>query len=103
MLENVSTRDLFDELSKRKDGRAYIECVVAGLKMQQCAKSAQEKAGQKILDHMEEYFKEQANFYKERSGENWWEAMKQDNIEYGAMEDDTLAPLVFDFMSLSVG
>ena len=103
MLENVSTRDLFDELAKRKDGRAYIECIVAGLKMQECAKNAQAKAGKKILDHLQEYFKEQAKFYKERSGENWWEAMKQDDIEHYALEDETLAPLVYDFMQLSVG
>lgn len=102
MLKNVSTADLFNELANRKDGRAYIECVVAGLKMQESAKTAQEKAGQKILYHLVEYFNEQADFYKERYGVTWWEAMQQDSVESVALEDSRLIPLVYEYMSLSV-
>ena len=101
-LKDISTADLMTELSSRKDGRAYIECVVAGLKMQECAKSAREKAGEKILEFMREYFAGQQEYYQERFRENWWEAMKQDEIEHYLLEDKDLAKLVFEYMTLTL-
>lgn len=101
-LKEISTADLFQELANRPDGRAYIECVVAGLKMQNCAKSIQEKVGENILEFMQEYFARQQEYYQERFRENWWEAMKQDEIEHYLLEDKDLAKLVFEYMALTL-
>lgn len=102
-LKEISTSDLFSELVSRDDGRAYIDLEKANLNFQECFVKAQEKAGQKILDFMKDYFKEQQEFYKNRYGADFWEAMKQDNVEYSLLEDKRLAPLVFNYMSHFVG
>lgn len=102
MLEEVKSIDLFNELMKRADGRALIELKQAQDKMLDAAIEAHDKAGQKLLDYLDEYFAEQAEFYQDRYGTTWWEAMKQD-APSGVVEDEKFKKLLYDFMELSVG
>lgn len=101
-LSKVSTRELFEELTDRKDGKVYLECVIAGLKLQNCAKESREKAGKALLDYITGEFEEIARDYREAWGEGWWEAMKQDCV-WQLDHTPSLDKLLFEYMNNTVG
>lgn len=98
-LKDVSTGDLFDEIASRKDGRAYIECVVAGLKMQECAKNAQSRAAQGIIDAINGYFKDIKADYTD-GFPNYVEAMRQNNEHAACAESDSVVKAIEKYMEL---
>ena len=101
-LKEISPAELYEALERKDDGKTFVELVKAKAMLQETVLSAQEKAGQKILEFMREYFAEKQEYYQERFRENWWEAMKQDEIEHYLLEDKDLAKLVFEYMTLTL-
>lgn len=97
-LKEVTTQDLMNELASRKDGRAYIECVVAGLKMQEVAKNSKEKAGRQILDFIEREIEDFVRVYKADYKEDYWEFMQKDDVEGLILENRQLADLIYNYM-----
>lgn len=103
-LTNISTQELFTELAKRKDGKAYLDLAYSKQQMEKAAEDAQEKKGQQILDFMMECFENQAEFYQDRYPYTWDEALRGD-AEYIVgylLEDKELKKLVLEYMDLTV-
>lgn len=103
-LTNISTQELFTELAKRKDGRAYLDLAYSKQQMEKAAEDAQERKGQQILDFMMEFFDNQAEFFQDRYPYTWDEAFRGDAecIVESLLEDEKLKKLVLEYMDLTV-
>lgn len=99
-LKKISPAELYEALEQKDDGKTFVELVNAKAKMQEVLLSAQQKAGQKILDTIADFLIEESKWYKEEFGENWYEAMKKDKIWQAALEDDHLPDLIYNYMDL---
>lgn len=104
-LTNVTTQELFTELAKRKDGRAYLDLAYSKQQMEKTAQDAQERKGQEILDFLIEEFCHQAEFYQDEFPYTWEEAINQeeDAIVDNALEDKDFKNLIHEFFDLTVG
>ena len=97
-LKEITTQALMEELASRKDGRAYIECVVAGLKMQEVAKNSKEKAARLIIEFIEKEIDDFVAIYKKDYKDHYWEVMQEDKVAATISENKKLADLIYNYM-----
>ena len=100
-LKKISPAELYEALERKDDGKTFVELVKAKAKLQETVLSAQEKAGQKILDYIKGEFTEIARDYKEEWGERWFEAIKRD-CAWELDHTPTLDKLLFEYLNLIV-
>lgn len=98
-LKEISTTDLFQEIASRKDGRAYLECVVAGLKLQECAKKAKDKAAEGIITAIDNYFNEIKADYEDEMP-NYVEGMRSNHEHVACGEDNRVVSAIEKYMEL---
>lgn len=104
-LTNITTQELFTELAKRKDGKAYLELAFAKQKLDNVVKDAQDKKGEEILDFLTEEFCSNAECYQDEFPYIWQEVIAQDEetIIQSILENEKFAKLLSEYMDLVVG
>lgn len=100
-LKEISPAELYEALEQKDNGKTFVELVKAKARLQETVLSAEEKAGQKILDYIKGEFTEIAREYKKEWGERWFEAIKQD-CAWQLDHTPTLDKLLFEYMTLTL-
>lgn len=100
-LKKIPPYKLYEALKETDDGKSFLELLGAEKELQKALVDARVKAGNAILNFINDYYLEQQAFYREEFGKLYLEAMEQDKV--WIIEDDNFNKLLKDFYDLTVG
>lgn len=101
----ISDKEL-DNLTESKTENEFIDSMINLQKLNQGIRNYAEvcriKAGNAIMNYITDYFLDQAEFYKERYGSNFIEAMRDDKV-WIFESDDKFNELMEEYFENTVG